>query len=275
MSDTIAAAHARLARARAAATITDAACDALAQYLDEIREALGIGRSLVAAADAHSELPPDLELWPDDTLWQALIALVLLPAAIAAYSAAYRNRAGADPDAGVLAVFTANAADSLAAAQVPAELYSSARDTLTAGREQGLSVADLRTTLAARLGDEDQMWLAARIGATEGVAAANHAALDAASAWANTSGEPVFLQWWSTSDYLVRSAHWQAHRQTIALGGWFSVGGEQARYPGDPNLSAAMRCNCRCTILQLSAAEAQAWADPTSPTPGLPIEVSA
>jgi|GEM_PF-2065453 len=48
-----------------------------------------------------------------------------------------------------------------------------------------------------------------------------------------------------------RPSHDRAHRQIIAQDEQFVVGSETAEYPGDPSLSPAERCHCRCTMKAL------------------------
>jgi len=60
----------------------------------------------------------------------------------------------------------------------------------------------------------------------------------------------VFLQeWLSTNDNRTRPEHIAANGQVVSVGGTFTVGGEQLRYPGDPNGSLWNIIQCRCTIL--------------------------
>ena len=54
-------------------------------------------------------------------------------------------------------------------------------------------------------------------------------------------------QWLSTIDGVVRDTHAAADSQEVGINDKFFVGGESADYPGDYNLSAAERINCRCT----------------------------
>jgi phage portal protein BeeE len=56
-------------------------------------------------------------------------------------------------------------------------------------------------------------------------------------------------EWLTTMDEHARQAHWDANGQKSDKDGNFTVGGELCKYPGDPNLSAAQRINCRCSIL--------------------------
>lgn len=52
--------------------------------------------------------------------------------------------------------------------------------------------------------------------------------------------------WMSTGDERTRDDHLAAHGQVVAVGETFTVGGEEARFPRDPNLSPGQRINCRC-----------------------------
>lgn len=99
-------------------------------------------------------------------------------------------------------------------------------------------------------------------------------------------------EWLATLDQDVRPEHYEAHGQELKLvgGQWvtvkgakqlntgqrvFIVGDERARFPGDPNLSAAMRINCRCTTVPVVDLNApivpQAIPQPDAPgVPSLP-----
>jgi len=54
--------------------------------------------------------------------------------------------------------------------------------------------------------------------------------------------------WSATKDQKTRIDHRHADGSTKDSEGFFNVGGEKALYPGDPNLSAENRINCRCSI---------------------------
>ncbi len=53
--------------------------------------------------------------------------------------------------------------------------------------------------------------------------------------------------WLATGDFRTRPEHLAAHGQVQPVDEPFTVGGEQARFPGDPSLSPWNRINCRCT----------------------------
>jgi hypothetical protein len=54
--------------------------------------------------------------------------------------------------------------------------------------------------------------------------------------------------WSAAKDFRTRPDHGYADGTTRNKEGFFRVGGENARYPGDPSLSAGMRINCRCSL---------------------------
>lgn len=86
---------------------------------------------------------------------------------------------------------------------------------------------------------------AVRIVRTELVAASNVGSLLGAEA----TGLPLEKFWIATPDGRTRPDHARANGQGAALqGGFFTVGGYRARYPGDPLLPASERCNCRCAV---------------------------
>jgi hypothetical protein len=59
--------------------------------------------------------------------------------------------------------------------------------------------------------------------------------------------------WMATGDGRTRDDHLTAHGQRKPVKGYFVVGGEKARFPGDPSLSAAQRVNCRCAAAPFRA----------------------
>lgn len=86
---------------------------------------------------------------------------------------------------------------------------------------------------------------ARRICRTELVSGSNFASLMGAQA----TGLQLEKFWIATPGPRTREAHQAADGQGAKLqDGFFVVGGEPARYPGDVLLSAAMRVNCRCSV---------------------------
>jgi len=65
-------------------------------------------------------------------------------------------------------------------------------------------------------------------------------------------------QWNTMQDDRVRSAHAEAQGQTVPVSGVFTIGGQFARYPGDPVLPPELRINCRC-FLTPGGADPSEW----------------
>lgn len=77
-------------------------------------------------------------------------------------------------------------------------------------------------------------------------------------------------EWLAIKDEDTRSTHFDADGQRKGQLGFFTVGGEQARFPGDPLLSAGERINCRCTAIPIETKNI----DDTSPPPELEEEAA-
>lgn len=68
-------------------------------------------------------------------------------------------------------------------------------------------------------------------------------------AGALSTGLKLDKVWLATTDKRTRDTHSEANGQRVDLNADFIVGGDSARYPGDPGLSAAERIRCRCTCV--------------------------
>lgn len=79
---------------------------------------------------------------------------------------------------------------------------------------------------------------------TELIAASNIGSLLGAEA----TGLKLDKFWLATPGPRTRPTHAAADGQTVGLRDSFTVGGESARYPGDPLLSAGERIRCRCSL---------------------------
>ena len=64
-----------------------------------------------------------------------------------------------------------------------------------------------------------------------------------------------YQRWLSAEDAKVRPTHAAADGEIVPVGQSFTVGGELALYPGDPSLSDAEACNCRCTLVYMDSAD--------------------
>jgi hypothetical protein len=81
---------------------------------------------------------------------------------------------------------------------------------------------------------------------TEGQAAIN-AGQTLAYTRAKENGVEGNEVWTSAKDERTRFDHRNVDGEKRNDEGYFVVGGEEAKYPGDPNLSAGQRINCRCS----------------------------
>lgn len=118
-----------------------------------------------------------------------------------------------------------------------------------------------RQRLAALRADDSRRgkrwWPAiAELTRTHALAALNAGTTQGADAYAEATGEQRFKVWWSAEDQRVRPAHVAAHGQVQPTGDRFQVGGFPMRFPGDPRAPADLTANCRCSVLSVSAAEA-------------------
>lgn len=120
------------------------------------------------------------------------------------------------------------------------------------GAKEGWSEAELARQLSKVMREQSTVLSRFRsrmIARTETHGAANAANQLAAEA----SGIPMRKEWVASGGERTRSEHRSADGQTRPLNEPFSVGGEQLKYPGDPNGSAAMVINCRCSSVLTTA----------------------
>jgi len=117
-------------------------------------------------------------------------------------------------------------------------------DSLQRGIEDGLSIPNLRKLLES----EHKTMSAVRaelIARTETNAAMGRGAQTSYEAL-KADGDELQKAWISVVDADTRADHAAADNQTVDVEDEFTVGSEKCMHPGDPSLSAAQRCNCRC-----------------------------
>lgn len=86
-------------------------------------------------------------------------------------------------------------------------------------------------------------WRARVIARTEVATASNYGK----QLGAETVGQPMLKRWLSTMDNRTRDVHFSMNGETVPMDGYFNVGGDLMRMPGDMNASPANVINCRCT----------------------------
>lgn len=117
------------------------------------------------------------------------------------------------------------------------------RAVLTDAAEAGMGVVEAARELRSQVATFSTQQ-SVSIVRTELISAANQGSLLGAEA----TGLKLRKFWLATPGPRTRPTHQAANGQTVGLQDFFTVGGEQARYPGDPLLSAKERVRCRCTI---------------------------
>lgn len=117
------------------------------------------------------------------------------------------------------------------------------RDTLAHAYDKGLDVRATSALIQQRISGAApfQADMLARTDLNSLANGASHAA-------AQLSGVG-FKTWLSAGDEKVRETHQEADGQTVPLNATFTVGGEEAMFPGDSSLSDAEAANCRCTCI--------------------------
>lgn len=137
-------------------------------------------------------------------------------------------------------------------------------DRLQVSWDQGLSVDNTVKDLRAHVNHISERD-ATRIARTETNAVNNAASVETAKATGAT-----YKQWVSTNDRRTRPSHFdvtdvvvdgvESHVDGVAgrvasIDAPFMVGGNPAQYPGDPQLPASQRANCRCTVVYVTSPE--------------------
>jgi hypothetical protein len=132
--------------------------------------------------------------------------------------------------------------------------------------DEGLSIPDTMRRL-------QEVWpdLAAvraeRIARTEVVSASNYGVKAGAETFQEETGVVLRKLWISTDDDRTREDHKREYMgsQSPLINEQFVVGGELADIPGDTNLSAAMRVNCRCSAAYVPAEDAASFTEQLAP----------
>lgn len=93
----------------------------------------------------------------------------------------------------------------------------------------------------------------ATISRTESTTISNIGKAIGAQSWIDEQGGGGYKVWLGREDNRERPAHLAENNVVIPIEDLHEVGGELCERPGDINLSAAMRINCRCTESYMSA----------------------
>lgn len=142
------------------------------------------------------------------------------------------------------------------------------REILQEGLADGATIADMQWRI--QNGQAFSPARALRIARTETTRSVNAGSLAAYDAAGKEAGVIVDRQWLSARDESTRPEHWALDGQTVGPGAKFTIPasgngfasspefvGAQADAPGGFD-SAAMVCNCRCTVIPVLRAESAA-----------------
>ena len=115
------------------------------------------------------------------------------------------------------------------------------KKAVTEGVDQGWGMDQI-----ARVINKDQAelnnWKALRIARTETVRASSYGTELGASELPGNKAKV----WISSFTPTSRDDHMAADGQQVELGGWFRIGADELRYPGDPAAPPEQTINCRC-----------------------------
>lgn len=131
-------------------------------------------------------------------------------------------------------------------------------DVISEGLEAGDSNYTISMAIREHLGGFEARKRALMIARTEATGALN-AGHEAARGELIEAGLVIGRRWLTVGDEDVRESHAELEGE-IALGadGTFDIDGEQARWPGDCELSPEQRIRCRCTTVSVLAGEEEA-----------------
>lgn len=141
---------------------------------------------------------------------------------------------------------------------VPDQVWETVQTALADGYQTGETPQQLRARVAEALNIDEWAARAERIARTETTGAFGFAQSTALDFTETELGEPLRRMWLAamspdgTPDDRVRPEHRAAHRQIVASGEPFQVGGFPMRFPGDPSAPVHLVANCRCAVVSVA-----------------------
>lgn len=254
----------RAAVARAEAALYPAIRAAVAGYLDAVtREVLGTLTASASVAFARDSDPPDLNAFPDDSVWTRLVTDRIRPATRSVFDRAYlalaalRDRLeGRSQDHG----------DGLThrLTTFPRTVYERLRTAIAEGLARGESPQALRARVAALATLEEWDGQVMTMTRTETMTALNAGAFSAALDEQQRTGTKWTKRWQATHDQRVRHTHKDADGQLRDLTKTFRVGESPLQFPGDPEGAPEEVINCRCSARYGPADDPSLTAAPTT-----------
>jgi len=126
------------------------------------------------------------------------------------------------------------------------------RNALTYSYDNQLNADQTAAYIQKKVGREISRQRAVLIARTETTTASNLGKITGARSWLSEAGQKGYKQWIGRGDDRERSTHIALNDTFLPIDDHFSVGGSPALAPGDVELPAKERCNCRCTCIYLS-----------------------
>lgn len=144
--------------------------------------------------------------------------------------------------------------------RTPDEVFDLIAGQISVGSGRGESIPELADRVDDVLSTtRTERWpnRAVVVARTETIGAMNAGRADAFAAVAEEvdDGTGFEQMWLATSDSRTRRTHRDADGQRVPVGGLFTVGTADLRYPGDPRGPAKEVIQCRCTTLLVRVGE--------------------
>lgn len=127
------------------------------------------------------------------------------------------------------------------------------RDAIKEGYELKLNGSQLSAYIRKKVMGEISRNRANVIARTESTTASNLGKEQGAKSYFEQQGTKGYKEWVGRNDGRERHTHIALNDTVIPIDDKYTVGTEQALRPGDLDLSAKERCNCRCTQMFMSA----------------------
>jgi len=190
--------------------------------------------------------PPDLQAFPDDSLWTRIVTGRIAATARRIFSRAFTRFARAERAAPPADDFTASLPAQLAG--FPRRVWERLRTAVTEGLARGETPAQLRERVRALMTLEEWDGQVMTMTRTATMTALNAGAMAGALDEQARTGQPWGKTWQATRDERVRPSHLEADGQTRRLTETFEVGGHRFQFPGDPKAPPSESINCRCAM---------------------------
>lgn len=143
--------------------------------------------------------------------------------------------------------------------RIPEEVYDLVAGEVAKAVNLGESIPKTRDRIDSVLSTtESERWpnRATVVARTETIGALNAGRHDAFRMVAEDDPETDYqLLWLATDDARTRKTHEHAEGQRVPVGGTFTVGGAELRFPGDPSGPPQEVIQCRCTMLLVEPGE--------------------